>query len=57
MFVLWHAVVLLMEAVVPQRPKVVPARDAEVLQDLAVVLLHGRGSTVASGRAQQHKRK
>ena len=52
-----HAVVLLMGAVVPQRPTVVPARDVVVLQALVVVPLHGRGSTVASGRAQQHERK
>ena len=57
LFVLWHAVVLPMGAVVSQRLTVVPARDAVVPQALAVVPLHGRGSTVASGRAQQHERK
>ena len=36
---------------------VVPARDAVVPQSLVVVPLHGRGSTVASGWAQQHERK
>ena len=55
--VLGHAVVLLMGAVVPQSPTVVPARDVVVPQALAVVPLPGRGSTVASGQAQQHERK
>ena len=55
--VLWHAVVLLMGAVVPQWPTVVPAGTAVVSQALAVVPLPGHGSTVASGRAQQHEQK
>ena len=49
---LWHAVVLLKGAVVPQRPTVVPAGDAVVLQALAVVPLPGSGSTMASGQVQ-----
>ena len=48
--VLGHVVVLLMGAVVPGGVRVVP-------QALVVVPLHGRGSTVASGQAQQHERK
>ena len=54
---LGHAVVLPFGAVVPQALAVVPATGAVVPQVLMVVPLHGRGSTVASGHAQQHERK
>ena len=55
--VLWHAVVLLLGAVVPQALAVVSATGAVVPQVLTVVPLLGRGSTVASGQAHLHERK
>ena len=56
-FVPWLAAVLLKGAVVPERLTVVLVSTAEVPQAVAVVPLHGRGNTVASSQAQQHKRK